>query len=185
LSDDVATLVAAGLNGDDGAIRLLVERFRSRVFGLCYRMLGRREDAEDATQESLLRAVRGLRRWDPRREFAPWLLTIAANRCRTQLAGRAKHRPAAVAVDDLVDARPEQAAARQTAEEVQTALDLLRDDYRRAFVAFHVEGKSYLQIAAECNVPLGTIKTWVHRARRELAETLRRRESEAEYRDAV
>jgi RNA polymerase sigma-70 factor (ECF subfamily) len=164
------------LHGDQGAIRLLVDRFRGRVYGLCYRMLGHRQDAEDVTQESLVRAVRGLHRWDAAREFVPWLLAIAANRCRTHLATNAKRRGASHQVETLVDARVDRLEARQTAEEIETALRLLRPDHRRAFLLFHVEGRSYIEIAAECRVPLGTVKTWVHRARRELAERLRERD---------
>lgn len=185
LSPDVQQLVVAGLDGDEGALRQLVERFRGRVYGLCYRMLGHRQEAEDATQDSLFRAVRGLSGWDRAREFTPWLLTIAANRCRTRLAARTKQRASTAMVEDLVDTRPDRLAARQTAEEVRAALDVLRDDYRQAFVLFHVEGKSYAEIAEVCGVPLGTIKTWVHRARREMAERLRERGVVAGYRDAV
>lgn len=185
MSNEVQQLVAAGLHGDEGAIRLLVERFRGRVYGLCYRMLGHREEAEDATQDSLFRAVRGLGGWDRARDFTPWLLTIAANRCRTRLALRTKLRASTGAVDDLVDTRPDRLAARQTAEEVRAALNVLREDHRRAFVLFHVEGKSYAEIAEVCGVPLGTIKTWVHRARREMAERLRERGVVEGYRHAV
>ena len=68
----------------------LVERFERQVFALCYRMLGQREDAEDVAQESLVRALRSLRNWDSSRDFVPWLLAIAGNRCRTLLAARAR-----------------------------------------------------------------------------------------------
>jgi RNA polymerase sigma-70 factor (ECF subfamily) len=172
LSHDVRRLVTASLAGDDVALCSLVEQFRSRVYGLCYRMLGHRQDAEDATQESLVRAVRGLHGWDETREFAPWLLTIAANRCRTRLAARAKRRSSTIDVAGLVDPRSDRLSARHTAEEVSVALDELRDDHRRAFVLFHVEGRSYVEIAEACRVPVGTIKTWVHRARREMAARL-------------
>lgn len=175
LQDDVRQLVASVIDGNEASIRLLVDRFRARVYGLCYRMLGHREDAEDATQESLVRAVRGMKQWDAAREFVPWLMTIAANRCRTQLATRAKRRRVDVDVETLVDRTPDRLGARQTVEELQTALATLRKNYRRAFVLFHVEGRSYIEIAAECRVPLGTVKTWVHRARRELADRLRER----------
>ena len=175
MSQEVRRLVTASLAGDDLALRSLVERFRARVFGLCYRMLGHRQDAEDAAQESLVRAVRGLRGWDDSREFAPWLLTIAANRCRTRLAARAKRRATGLDVDGLVDPKSDRLTARQTAEEVSAALDVLRDDHRRAFMSFHVDGRSYAEIADVLGVPVGTIKTWVHRARREMAARLRER----------
>ena len=94
MSTEIHQLVRDCLADDDpSAMMRLVSRFRGRVFGLCYRMLGQWQDAEDAMQETFLRMSKNLRRWDASREFEPWLLTIAANRCRTQLARR-KHRPA-------------------------------------------------------------------------------------------
>ena len=71
----------------------LVDQYRSRVFGLCYRMLGQRQDAEDMTQETFIRALKSLSRWDPERDFEPWLLAIAGNRCRTALATRRRKPP--------------------------------------------------------------------------------------------
>lgn len=185
MSHDVRRLVAASLAGDENAVRSLVERFRARVYGLCFRMLGHRQDAEDATQESMVRAVRGLQHWDATREFAPWLLTIAANRCRTRLAVRARRRATSLDAAGLVDPRADRSSARQMVEEVAAALDVLRDEHRRAFVAFHVEGRSYAEIAEVCGVPVGTIKTWVHRARREMAARLRERGVVEGHDDAV
>lgn len=185
MSDDVRALVTCSLDGDEGAIRQLVDRFRGRVYGLCYRMLGHRQDAEDAAQESLARALRSLAQWDAAREFAPWVLAIAANRCRTLLALRARRRTTTVEVEALADVRPCPAAARETAEEVRAALDELRGDHRRAFVLFHVEGRSYAEIATACEVPLGTIKTWVHRARRELARRLQERGVQGDRNDVL
>ena len=184
-SDDVRRLVAGGLGGDEGAIRHLVDRFRDRVFGLCYRMLRHRQDAEDATQESFVRAVRSLRRWDSSRDFAPWLLAIAANRCRTLLSLRARRRTVDCDVATLPDARPAEPEMRRLAEEVLASLGTLREEHRRAFVMFHVEQHSYAEIARHCGVPLGTVKTWVHRARRTLAEQLQQREQVTESCDAV
>lgn len=85
-------LVRRCLEGDQLAMRALVERYQGQVFGLCYRMLGNRQDAEDATQETFIRVLHSLRRWDSSRAFEPWLLAIAGNRCRTALAAR-KRRP--------------------------------------------------------------------------------------------
>ncbi len=68
---------------EQSAVVELVETFRGQVFGLCYRMLRHRQDAEDVAQESFVRALRSLKSWDQKREFLPWLLAIAANRCRT------------------------------------------------------------------------------------------------------
>ena len=153
----------------------LVERFRGQVFGLCYRMLGQRQDAEDAAQETFVRVLKNLHRWDQARDFEPWLFAIAGNRCRTALSAR-KRRPMSEAVLDIIpDKEPDHRPAQQLAEEVQLALATLRDEYRQAFVLFHEQELSYADIAAAMEVPLGTIKTWVHRARRELIEYLRKR----------
>lgn len=175
MADEVRDLVERCLGGDQAAVGLLVGQYRDRVFGVCFRMLGNRHDAEDAAQEAFVRAVRSLRQWDGARDFAPWLLTIAANRCRTMLAVRARRRTTVGDVELLADSRPDLEQARATAEEVQRALEELREEYRRAFLLFHTEQMSYLDIAAALDVPLGTVKTWVHRARLELATRLRRR----------
>ncbi len=83
--DDPA-LVEALRSGDPQAPRLLVERFQGVVFGLCYRMMNHQQDAEDVAQETFVRALRSMARFDARRPIRPWLLEIAANRCRTALA---------------------------------------------------------------------------------------------------
>lgn len=172
MSEPVVELVDACLAGDPNAAAGIVQRFRGRVFGLCLSMLGHRQDAEDMAQETFIRALGSLRRWDRSRPFEPWLLAIAANRCRTLLARRSR-RPV---VTDLVDQIPEHrgnfSAASQLAEEVQAALKNLRAEYRQAFCLFHQQHMSYEEIARTCNCPLGTVKTWIHRARKEIAAYL-------------
>lgn len=176
MPDDVPDLVRRCLSGDEAAITELVDRFRAQVFGLCYRMLGHREDAEDMTQESFVRALRSLGHWDSRREFRPWLLAIAGNRCRTLIAARRRlPRPTSEMVDYLADARPDRQGQINLAEEMHVAMSGLRDEYRQALVLFHEQQMGYAEIAEVLDCPVGTVKTWVHRARRELAEHLRRR----------
>ena len=115
---ELKSLVRQCLTGDQRSMLALVERFQGQVFGLCYRMLGQRQDAEDAAQETFVRVLKNLHRWDPEREFQPWLLTIAGNRCRTALSAR-KRRPAGELAEELVvDDQPDHAAGRQLAEEL-------------------------------------------------------------------
>ena len=78
-------------------------------------------------------------------------------------------------VEQLPDDAPDERAAQHLGEEVQLALAIVRDEYRQAFVLFHEHELSYAEIAESMSVPLGTVKTWVHRARKELIEELRRR----------
>src|SRR5688500_12791387 len=175
-ADDLRPLIRRCVRGDQAAMLALVERFRGQVFGLCYRMLGQRQDAEDAAQETFVRVLKNLHRWDPTRDFEPWLLAIAGNRCRTALSTR-KRRPVGsdAMIEQVPDDAPDLAAARHLAEEVHLALTEVREDYRQAFVLFHEQELSYAEIALAMEVPLGTVKTWVHRARRELIDLLRRR----------
>ncbi len=139
------------------------------------RMLRQREDAEDCTQETMIRVMRNLHRWDPGRKIEPWLFTIAGNRCRTRLSRRCS-RPQPVSLESPVEdkSRLYQDAA-LLAEEVDLALAELRSEYRNAFTLFHRHEMSYDEIAGMMDVPLGTIKTWVHRARRELVARLTQR----------
>ena len=97
-------------------------------------MLGQREDAEDATQETMVRLVNNLHRWEQDRAFEPWLLTIAGNRCRTRLAKRMR-RPALISLDyPIQDDSHLHHNADLLAEEIELALSHLRDDYRNAFL---------------------------------------------------
>lgn len=172
MGDDEAALVRRCLAGDEGALRAFVERFQGSVFGLCFRMLGHRHDAEDVAQDVFLRALRGLRGWDARRPLRPWLLTIAANRCRTAL-GRRQRRP--VESDQAAPPAVASTADGELAEELQLALASLREDYRLCFTLFYEQELSCAEIGTVLGCPPGTVKTWLYRARRELAEFLQRR----------
>lgn len=171
---DLHALVADCLAGDQAAMVRLVERFHAPVFAYCYRVLGQRQDAEDVAQETFVRAFRHLASWDSERRFEPWLLTIAANRCRTHLSTR-QRRPVAERLDDLVD--PAHARRHDLAEEIQHALRKLRPEHREAFVLFHQHELSHDEIARVMSCPVNTAKTWVHRARRELLDALRARDA--------
>ncbi len=179
MSTEIHQLVRDCLADDDPSAMLrLVNRFRGRVFGLCYRMLGQWQDAEDAMQETFLRVSKNLKRWDSSREFEPWLLTIAANRCRTQLSRR-KHRLATEPMFDssAADRRDSEAQrAQQLTEELNQALISLRPEWRQAFELFHQQQMSYEEISLEMGRPLGTVKTWVHRGRQEIIRKLQQRE---------
>jgi RNA polymerase sigma-70 factor (ECF subfamily) len=152
----------------------LVDRFQGEVYGLCVRLLGHLHDAEDVTQEVFLRIFRSLRRWDPTRPLKPWITSIAINRCRTWLA-QSSRRPEPV--DFLQDTitSPEADGAAELLAEIKTALAQLRPEYRAVFVLFHEQGQPYENIAAALDRPVGTVKTWLHRARLEILEQLRLR----------
>lgn len=169
-------LVRRSLGGEQAAMTELVGRIHGKVYGLCFRMLGQRQDAEDVVQETFIRVLRSLARWDPTREFEPWVLAIAGNRCRTALAARHR-RPETRLIDEIaVDRAPPREDSDQLREEVDLALARLRPEYRHAFRLFHDEELAYDEIAERMQVPIGTVKTWVHRARKELMMSLQHRE---------
>jgi len=174
LMDDLA-LIEALRAGEPHAPRLLIERFQGVVYGLCFRMMGHRQDAEDITQETFVRALRGLAGFDVARPLRPWLLGIAANRCRTALVHR-KRRPGLTETpEDRVDHRPGLSDPEDLAGELERALDKIRPEYRVVFALFHEQHLAYEEIAETVGRPIGTVKTWLHRARAELAEHLSRR----------
>jgi RNA polymerase sigma-70 factor (ECF subfamily) len=167
-------LVRQCLAGDPQAVRRLVETFQGLVFGLCYRMTRHREDAEDITQEVLLRAIRSLKSWDERRPLRPWILAIAANRCRTYLLQQSQRPRATEYLTDVADSRrPDH--DRELADELELAMEDLRPDYRLVVIMYHDQELPYAEISAAIGRPIGTVKTWLHRARAEMARRLARR----------
>ena len=171
---DEAGLVQRCLGGQPDAIRQLVERFQSEVFGLCVRLLHHRQDAEDVTQEVFLRVFRSLHRWDAARPLKPWVMGIAVNRCRTWLTQRSR-RPEPVDYLHETASSPPADDSPELLREIRAAVDDLRAEYRAVFVLFHEQGQPYEDIAAALDRPVGTIKTWLHRARLEVLERLRQR----------
>jgi RNA polymerase sigma-70 factor (ECF subfamily) len=169
-----AALVRRCLRGDALAVRALVERFQAEVYGLCVRLLGHRHDAEDVTQEVFLRVFRSLRRWDKSRPLRPWVMGITVNRCRTWMAQRARRPELADYLQDTA-AGPAPDDSAELVAEIRTAVDALRPDYRTVFVLFHEQGRPYDEIATALGRPVGTVKTWLHRARLEVLECLKRR----------
>jgi len=173
---NLKTVVAQCLDGHQHAMSQLIDHYHAMVYGLCFRMLGQRQDAEDVTQETFFRVLRNLDRWDANRKFEPWLLTIAGNRCRTKLSQRKRKSTTQVLDYPIIDNRTDNNEG-QILEEVQVALGQLRAEYRQVFQMFHFEQKSYEEIAASMKIPQGTVKTWCHRARKEIVEILARREN--------
>ncbi len=182
------SLVELCLHGDEGAAREIVHRFERPVFSLIYRMVRDRELAEDLSQEAFVRTLNNLRRYDPAYKFSSWLFKIAYNLTIDHLRKKdlevvsiqgapdavTGDRQAATAITlPSSDERPDELLeARALGSEIETAIDRLRPDYRTAILLRHVEGHSYEEIATIMDVPLGTVKTYIHRARNELKEAL-------------
>jgi RNA polymerase sigma-70 factor (ECF subfamily) len=175
VADHDGELVGRCLAGDAAGLRDFVERFQSSVFGLCFRMLGHREDAEDVAQDVLLRAWRGLPAWQTKHQYLKsWVLTIAVNRCRTALSSRRRKAWPSDFAADLVD-RSVPPLSLEIAEELELALEQLRPEHRLCFILCHLNELTPAEISRIVEVPASTVKTWLFRSRRELAIILRRR----------
>jgi RNA polymerase sigma-70 factor, ECF subfamily len=171
-------LARASRRGDRDAFGRLVARHERAVYGLCLRLLGQREEARDAAQEAFVRAYESLGSYDPTLAFRPWLLRIARNRC-LDLRRRAAVRPATASLEEVAAAADREAVAAderlvraEGQERLQAAIARLPDDQREALLLFHHDQLSYREIAVVLEAPLGTVMTWLHRARRRLREDL-------------
>jgi len=180
--DPDAELVARWLSGDDEAFARLVRGHEQAVFRLLYRMLGSREEAEDASQEAFLSLHRHGRRFRREARFSTFLYRVAANAAlnRRRSLGRARRRTRELALSQATGADlpaaprdPEDAAQGGEVQlQVQQALQELPEDLRVAVVLYDIEGQSYRDIAEILEIPEGTVKSRIHRARQGLRELL-------------
>ncbi|MCY4537181.1 MAG: sigma-70 family RNA polymerase sigma factor [Chloroflexi bacterium] len=179
--------VEAALAEDQDAFAELVYLFQDPVYNLCYRMLGDAGEAEDATQEAFLRAFLNLRRYDTKRSFKTWLMSIASNHCidrwrkrRMQLVSLDDEPTAAALALSSSDPLPEQAAlSAEQSEMLQGLLMKLEESYRLPLILRYWYDYSYAEIAQLMDTTESAIKSRLFRARRTLAELLSDRDARA------
>ena len=161
-----ATLVRRVLDGDTAAFTMLVDRHAAACTRFAMRMLGNREDAEDALQDSFLRAYRSLARYEERQAFRTWLFQILVNRCRTAAVRRQRRQRMFLVDDNAVASASVRPAAESTElrAELRRAVDALDPDQREAFLLKHVELLSYDEMAEATGVGVSALKMRVKRA---------------------
>jgi RNA polymerase sigma-70 factor (ECF subfamily) len=164
-------LVSRFLDGDRSAFTALMERHERRVYNLAYRMLGRAEDAADASQETWLICLRKLSGFRGTSAFTTWLHRVAVNVCLDALRKRAREDPAA---GDELEPPPAPDPTEATAGtlDVQRALMQVPEEFRAALILHDVQGVPYEEIADSLGAPLGTVKSRIHRGRVALARAL-------------
>jgi RNA polymerase sigma-70 factor (ECF subfamily) len=181
-------VIARALEGREAAYRELIGRYERPVFSLIYRLVRDRERAEDLAQDTFIKVLNHLERYDPTYKFSSWIFKIAHN---TALDHLRRKNPVTLSLDGSPHARtaaeveattltpasgdenPEEyTASKELGAEIERAIGLLRPEYRTAIVLCHVEGRPYEEIAQIMDVPLGTVKTFIHRARKELMKEL-------------
>jgi RNA polymerase sigma-70 factor (ECF subfamily) len=183
-----ADVVALAQQGRDAAYRELLRRYERPVFTLVLRMVRDRAVAEDLAQDTFIKVLNHIDRYNPAFKFSSWLFKIANNVAIDHLR---KKQVATISIDGAPDATSadeieatslqladggEDALQEMTARElgvaIERAIDRLRPEYRACILLRHVEGRSYEEIAATLDLPLGTVKTYIHRARHQLRALL-------------
>jgi len=166
-------LVERFVGGDRDAFAVLVQRHERRVYNLAYRMLGREEDAHDATQDTFLNAFRRMSSFRGDAQFTTWLHRVAINTCYDAL--RRRKREPALEMDQSAegDAIPhDHAESTAVSIDVQRALLRVPNEFRAALVLHDVQDLPYDEIAEILGVPVGTVKSRIHRGRVALAREL-------------
>jgi RNA polymerase sigma-70 factor (ECF subfamily) len=181
-------LIALARKGSEKAYRELLGRYQRPVFSLVYRMVRDRELAEDIAQETFVKVFNHLGSYNPKYKFSSWIFKIASNLAIDHLR---KKEPETISLDgsrnaqtaeqmeatritvESRDENPEEfVMARELGAEIEVAIGELRPEYRTAVLLRHVEGRPYEEIAEIMDIPLGTVKTYIYRARTELKVSL-------------
>ncbi|MDA8096878.1 MAG: sigma-70 family RNA polymerase sigma factor [Clostridia bacterium] len=183
METDDRQLILRYRQGDDEACRLLLASYERYVYSLCYRFAGNREDALDLAQEALIKVLLRLDGFQVNRPFKPWLRKVTVNTCLNALR---RSYPETVSLNQpvgedlaLEDCLPDTGNDLSARLEWQDSREVLRDavnrlppHYRMVTILRHEEGMSYDEIAAATGLPLGTVKTCLFRARRQLRRKL-------------
>jgi len=181
-------VVALAQQGKESAYRELLARYERPVFSLVFRMVRDRETAEDLAQETFVKVLNNIDRYSPDFKFSSWLFKIANNLTIDHLRRRRVDTISIEGAPDAVTAESAKATSitiasqdesplaelesRELGQAIERAIGKLRPEYRACIMLRHVEDRSYEEIAEIVKLPLGTVKTYIHRARQELRAAL-------------
>ena len=181
-------VVELARKGKEVAYRELLRRYQRPVFSLIYRMVRDRELAEDLAQETFVKVLNALDRYRPEYKFSSWVFKIANNASIDHLRRKEldtlsleggpdattpdRVEATALQLGDQTESPLEELEARELGSTIEKAIGRLRPEYRSCIILRHVEGRPYDEIAGILDLPLGTVKTYIHRARAELKECL-------------
>lgn len=167
-------LAARARGGDAAAFERLVEHHQGAIFRMCRSMLGDRTEAEDAAQETFVRAWQSLPRFDTRRSFGPWLRGIAANVCLQALRRRGVHERRQSSLEEraVEPAAPQEGEVSALAERAVEALRALDETYRLPLTLFYLEDATVADVAAALGLSAGAVRVRLHRGREKLREML-------------
>lgn len=167
MHDDERSAIRRCQEGDSESFRLLVERYEREALGHAVALLGHREEARDAIQEAFLDAFRALGRFDASRRFYPWFYVLLRNRCLKRL-----RRPRPETAPVAILAAPADPAATESKEILERALASLEPADREIVTLRHLDGLSYRELADRLEIPIGTVMSRLHQARKRLRRAL-------------
>lgn len=172
-ADDDATLVSTALAGHAEAFGTLVERYERAVYNLCLRTLRDAEEAKDASQEAFFKAFRGLGTFRTGSKFSTWIFSIAYHACCDRLSRRRRFSDAEMPERADPSPGPDVHVERlDEASRLRTAIDALPEKYRTVVTMYHLQGQQYEEIARVLDLPMGTVKTHLFRAKEHLRKLL-------------
>lgn len=169
-----AQLLARVVEGDHEAFNQVMQNHEDRVFSVCLRILGGRDQALDATQETFLTAFRKAAQFRGKSALGTWIYRIAVNTCYDQLRKQKRRQtdPLPDHLDPTDHAAEDEMDAAALRPEIRRALATIPDDFRSAVVLSDIEGLGMAEVADILEVPVGTVKSRVFRGRRLLAVEL-------------
>ena len=181
-------VVEQARDGRESAYRELIRRYQRPVFSLIYRMVRDRELAEDLSQETFVKVLNAIDRYRPEFKFSSWVFKIANNAAIDHLRRKEldtlsldggpdattaeRVEATALQIGDSSESPLDELEARELGSAIELAIGKLRPEYQTCIILRHVEGRPYDEIADILELPLGTVKTYIHRARAELRELL-------------
>lgn len=183
MSNQEQVWIEQAKKGDQRAFGKLVEAYQKPVFNLTYRMLGNAQEAEDAAQETFLRAYSNLKQYQPEHKFSTWLFAIANHHCIDRLR---KRRVSYVSIEDNpvlenmsgdLPLPERQALAREQSAEMQKLLQELEPDYRLPLILRYWEDYSYEDIAETMGITVAAVKSRLFRARQQVARLYSKHEA--------
>jgi len=170
MSKDEIELIARIVNGESECYRTLVDRYKQDMYRHCFFIVHDEDDAEDAAQEAFIRAYVYIKRFDPEKaSFKTWLYTIGTRECLQTLR---KRRTLPLTDEDLLESTlaPTDQIVRD--HELRDAVLALPTNYQAVITLHYWHGESYQAIATSLQVPIGTVRGWLHRAKQQLKEAL-------------
>jgi RNA polymerase sigma-70 factor (ECF subfamily) len=180
-----ANTIRHAIDGDQKACAEIVKRYRAQILNLVFRMVHSREEAEDLTQETFIKAFNSLATFNAEYAFSTWLYKIAVNNCIDHFR---KKKLKTLPLDNPIQSKdgefqrefPDQEQGpesglmdKERTGQIQHAINTLPEKYKEAILLRHTQDKSYEQIAEELDIPIGTVKVRIFRAREMLKKKLR------------